>query len=193
MVRWLAKMAFRVFGWKTDGTISAEIKKGIIIFAPHTSSWDFVIGRFSLLIARVPLKVLIKKESFIFPINIVLKALGGIPVDRGKKNSMVENVAQQFTECDSLFVVVTPEGSRKLVRKWKRGFYLIALEAKVPIILAFIDYGNKTGGIGPVLYPCGDFDKDMDFIYQFYSTKTARYPGNFYLPQHIKNSISKTI
>ena len=178
-------LGFRLSGWRTDGTIPSDVKKGIIIFAPHTSLWDFVIGRFTLLIARIPTRVLIKKESFVFPLNMILRSLGAIPVNRGKKNLMVDRVVHLFNESNSLFVVITPEGTRKLVRQWKKGFYLIALEAKVPLILAFIDYGSKTGGIGPVLYPCGDFDKDMDFIYKFYIGKKGRHPERFYLPPNV--------
>ena len=185
MVRWLAKLAFFIFGWKTDGTLPSDVRKGVMIFAPHTSSWDFIIGRFTLLISRIPLRVLMKKESFVFPFRTILKALGVIPVDRGKKNLMVDRVVQLFNDNESLFVVITPEGTRKLVKQWKRGFYLIAVEAKVPIVLAFIDYGNKTGGIGPVFYPSGDYQKDMEFIYRFYSSKTARHPEKFFVPDYI--------
>jgi 1-acyl-sn-glycerol-3-phosphate acyltransferase len=87
-------------------------------------------------------------------------------------------------------VVITPEGTRKFVKQWKRGFYLIAMDAKVPIILSFIDYRDKTGGIGPVFYPTGDYNKDMEFIYQFYSSKTARHPENFFVPPNIQQGIS---
>ena len=188
MIRSIAKLAFYLSGWRTNGTVPPEVKKGVMIFAPHTSAWDFIVGRFTLLIARVPTRVLIKRESFVFPFNIILKALGAIPVDRGKKNLLVDRVVQLFNENNSVFVVITPEGTRKFVKQWKKGFYLIALEANVPIILSFIDYANKTGGIGPVIYPTGDYNKDMEFILKFYSTKTARFPEKFYVPQNIKDN-----
>ncbi|MFZ4523085.1 MAG: 1-acyl-sn-glycerol-3-phosphate acyltransferase [Bacteroidales bacterium] len=188
MLRLLAIIAFYIFGWKTDGTLPPDLKKGIIIFAPHTSKWDFVIGRLTLLIARIPLRVLIKKESFVFPWRTLLKSLGAIPVDRGKKNFMVDHLVQLFNESPLLFVVITPEGTRKLVKQWKKGFYLIAMEANVPIILSYIDYGKKTGGIGPVFYPGGDYAKDMEFIYKFYGTKQARHPGLFYMPQNFTSN-----
>jgi 1-acyl-sn-glycerol-3-phosphate acyltransferase len=187
MLKWLAKIAFRLFGWETDGTLPPDIKKGVIIFAPHTSNWDFVIGRLTLLIAKIPLKVLIKKELFVFPNNLILNALGAIPVARGKKNYMIEHALELLEESGSIFILITPEGSRKLVKQWKKGFYLLAIEAKVPIILSFIDYVDKTGGIGPIFYPSGDYNKDMEFIYKFYSTKRAKYPEKFYLPLELDN------
>jgi 1-acyl-sn-glycerol-3-phosphate acyltransferase len=89
-------------------------------------------------------------------------------------------------------VVITPEGTRRLVKQWKKGFYLIALEAKVPIVLSFIDYREKTGGIGPVLYPSGDYNKDMELIYRFYGSKMARHPEKFYTPPEISSRDSNS-
>jgi 1-acyl-sn-glycerol-3-phosphate acyltransferase len=94
---------------------------------------------------------------------------------------MVEQISDLFGKSEHMIVVITPEGTRRLTRQWKKGFYLIALEAKVPIALAFIDYGNKTGGVGPVITPTGDYKKDMEFIMNFYKDKTARHPDRFNL------------
>jgi 1-acyl-sn-glycerol-3-phosphate acyltransferase len=187
MISRLSKIILHLFGWHTNGKLPPGITQAVMIVAPHTSTWDFIIGRLTFYGTGPKLRVLIKKEAFIFPLNILLKALGGVPVDRGKKNNMVENVASLFKVHKSLVVVITPEGTRRLSRHWKKGFYLIALEAGVPIALAFIDYRNKTGGVGPLLYPSGDFDRDMTIIYDFYRDKTARHPENFFLP-----SIHKT-
>jgi 1-acyl-sn-glycerol-3-phosphate acyltransferase len=170
------------------------VKKAVVIVAPHTSYWDFVIGRLTFFASGTRMRVLIKKESFVFPLGILLKSVGAIPVDRGKKNNMVGQVVQLFNEAASLCVVITPEGTRKLVRHWKKGFYMIAVEAKVPIALAFIDYGNKTGGIGPLVYPSGDFEKDMEFINNFYRDKTGKFPGQFNLTAEafVKNESKET-
>jgi 1-acyl-sn-glycerol-3-phosphate acyltransferase len=178
----ISQWILNLFGWHTSGFLPPGIEKAVMIVAPHTSLWDFVIGRLTFAGTGPKLRVLIKKESFVFPLNLLLKALGGIPVDRGKKNNMVSNVASFFSEYESLVVVITPEGTRRLSRHWKKGFYLIALEAKVPIAVAFIDYRSKTGGVGPLIYPSGDFEKDMAIIYDFYKDKTARHPERFYLP-----------
>jgi len=178
----ISQLILNLFGWHTSGFLPPGINKAVMIVAPHTSTWDFVIGRLTFYGTGPKLRVLIKKEAFIFPLNILLKALGGIPVDRGKKNNMVENIASLFKEYESLVVVITPEGTRRLSRHWKKGFYLIALEAKVPIALAFIDYRNKTGGVGPLLYPSGDFEKDMETIYDFYRDKSPRHTERFFIP-----------
>lgn len=178
----ISQLILNLFGWHTSGFLPRGINKAVMIVAPHTSTWDFIIGRLTFYGTGPKLRVLIKKEAFIFPLNILLKMLGGVPVDRGKRNNMVENVASLFKEYESLVVVITPEGKRSLSRQWKKGFYLIALEAKVPIALAFIDYRKKTGGVGPLLYPSGDFEKDMAIIYDFYRDKTARHPERFFVP-----------
>jgi 1-acyl-sn-glycerol-3-phosphate acyltransferase len=152
-----------------------------MIVAPHTSYYDFVIGRLTFWASRVKIRVLIKAEVFVFPFGMFLKHFGGVPVTRGKKNNMVEQISDLFGKSEHMIVVITPEGTRRLTRQWKKGFYLIALEAKVPIALAFIDYGNKTGGVGPVITPTGDYKKDMEFIMNFYKDKTARHPDRFNL------------
>jgi len=170
-----------LFGWDTSGDMPPGIKKAIIIVAPHTSYWDFVIGRLTFWRSKVKIRILIKKEVFVFPLGFLLKKLGGLPVDRGKKNNMIDGVVRLFDEAESLVVVITPEGTRRLVRQWKKGFYLIALAAKVPIALGYIDYANKKGGVGPVIYPSGDYEKDMAFINEFYHDKTGKYPEKFNL------------
>ena len=141
----ISKLILRIFGWHTSGSLPPGIKKAVMIVAPHTSYWDFVIGKLTYWSSRTQIRILIKKESFRFPLGILLRWLGAIPVDRGKKNNnMVEQVIRVFSEHETLVVVITPEGTRSLVRQWKKGFYLIAMGAQVPIALAFIDYKNKN-------------------------------------------------
>ena len=182
MFRWLSKTILRLFGWRTNGALPDGIKKAVVVSAPHTSYWDFVVGRLTFWAIRVNIRFLIKKEVFIFPLGWMFEQIGGLPVDRGKyKSNMVKQVVSMFNEHDSLVVVITPEGTRNLVENWKKGFYLIALEAGVPLALSFIDYKNKTGGICPILHPTGDYEKDMVFIQDFYRDKTACHPERFNL------------
>lgn len=182
MLRKLSKYTLKLFGWNTNGALPEGIAKAVVVNAPHTSYVDFIIGRLTFWAIRVNIRFLIKKEAFFFPLGILLTKLGGIPVDRGKYGSkMIRQVVTLFHESDSLMVIVTPEGTRKRVTEWKKGFYLIALGANVPIALSFIDYGTKTGGIGPIIYPTGDFEADLKKIQEFYLDKTARHPERFNL------------
>ena len=178
----ISQLILNLFGWHTNGHLPQGVDKAVVIVAPHTSTWDFVIGRLTFFGTKPRLRFLIKKEAFFFPFGYFLKWLGGVPVDRGKKNYMVENVAELYNKYKSIIVVITPEGTRRMARHWKKGFYMIAMEAKVPIALAYIDYEKKTGGIGPLIHPTGDFDKDMEFIYDFYRDITACHPERFHLP-----------
>ena len=94
---------------------------------------------------------------------------------------MVTKAVELFDQNESMVIVITPEGTRKLSRQWKKGFYVIAMEAKVPIALAFIDYRRKMGGLGEIFYPTGDYEKDIAYILNFYKDKTARHPELFNL------------
>lgn len=181
LMKIISRLVLRLIGWKIEGEIPKEVKKCVILAAPHTSNWDFVIGRLSYWSLQVPVKFLIKKEAFDHPLGFLVKKMGGIPVDRHKSTHMVEQVAELFNKNEILNVIITPEGTRKLVTNWKRGFYFIALRAKVPIVMGFVDYKTKQGGFGPVLYPTGDYDADLKIIEAFYRTKTAKHPEKFSL------------
>lgn len=177
----IAGIILWLIGWKVKGSVPSGIKKCVIIAAPHTSNWDFVIGRLAYWKLGVPVKFLIKREAFDHPLGGLVKKLGGIPVDRNKSNNLVEHVAELFKQYDELNVIITPEGTRKLVTEWKRGYYYIALRAGIPMVLGFVDYKRKEGGFGPTIYPSGDYDADFELIKEFYRDKTAKYPERFNL------------
>jgi len=177
----LATFVLKIIGWKISGEIPKDVKKAVLIQAPHTSLWDFVIGRIVFWYYGYPIKLLIKKEAFKFPFGGFMKALGGIPVNRKKNERMVDAVARMMAEHERIILVITPEGTRTRVDNWKRGFYYIALKAKVPIALGWIDYPDKRGGIGPLIYPSGDFDKDFKEIEDFYRGFRGRNPEWFNL------------
>ncbi|MEA2022529.1 MAG: lysophospholipid acyltransferase family protein [Candidatus Caldatribacteriota bacterium] len=177
----LAKLILRLWGWKINGCIPPNVNKCIIVAAPHTSNYDFIIGRLAYSSMGIKANFLIKKEVFKFPFSGMFKAMGGIPVDRGKRNNMIGQIAGLFDKHESLYVVITPEGTRKLVRKWKKGFYLIAQKANIPIALGYINYAKKEGGVGPVIIPTGDYNKDLITIQDFYRDITPRHPAKFNL------------
>jgi 1-acyl-sn-glycerol-3-phosphate acyltransferase len=180
MIRRISHIVLRLFGWHTSGLLPEGVKKAVIIVAPHTSYYDFVIGRLTFWASGVKIRVLIKSESFFFPLGIFLRWLGGVPVVRGQKNNLIDQVTELFDKSKELVVVITPEGTRKKVRQWKKGFYLIAVQAQVPIALGYIDYSKKRGGVGPLIMPTGDYDKDMEKILEFYKGIKGRHPERFF-------------
>jgi 1-acyl-sn-glycerol-3-phosphate acyltransferase len=184
MLKRISEFVLWLFGWHTNGSLPEGLKKAVVVSAPHTSVWDFVIGRFTFWACCVNIRFLIKAEACRPPFGWFMRNLGGIPVERGTSNRMVDQVVKLFSENDSMVVLITPEGTRRYAEHWKKGFYLIALKANVPIVLSFINYGNKTGGIGPVIMPTGDYEKDLAVIQDFYRDKIARHPERFNLSPH---------
>ena len=166
-----------LFGWKIDKT-PPTVSKCVVCMGPHTSNWDFVIGRLTFSYYGVNTKFLIKKELFRPPFGGLMRKMGGIPVDRKHKNNMTKVAVEEFKKTDNLFLVFTPEGTRKYNSHWKKGFYHIALEAKVPIYVAYIDYKNKTGGWDSLFEPTGDVDVDIKEIKKRLSKYTGKVPEN---------------
>jgi 1-acyl-sn-glycerol-3-phosphate acyltransferase len=185
---WLASFILKIFGWKVEADDMSELKKAVIIMAPHTSNWDFPIGRFALYSQKISIKTMIKKESFWFPMSIFLKWVGAIPVDRSNSQKALKSVTDAFKKADEFILLIAPEGTRSLAKRWKKGFYFIAQTAEVPIALGFLDYKKKIAGLGPVIYPSGDYDEDLKKIEAFYSDKAPRFPENFNLSEMYRKS-----
>ncbi len=171
----------RLLSWKITGEIPTSIEKAVIIVAPHTSLWDFVYGRFAFWILDIDVRVMISEKYFKWPLGRLLTILGGHPVKQTRINRLLLEIFNHFKKSNSFFLVITPEGTRKLVKRWKKGFYQIAVENNVPIIMAFIDYKDKKGGLGPVFYPTGDFSTDIKEIENFYCHFHAKHPELFNL------------
>ena len=182
MLRWLGEKTLKLLGWKVVGNIPDDVKKCVIAVAPHTCIADFILGRLAYCSVGKPVKFLIKKEFFDnFILRGLLKKLGGIPVDRSRNNNTVNEVSALFKQYDELNLIITPEGTRKLVHRWKRGFYYIAEKAHVPIVLGFLDFKKKELGFGPMLYPKGDFDEDWKIMEKFYRGINAKHPERYNL------------
>lgn len=181
-MRLFSKFIFFITGWKVAGAVPKDIRKAVMVAAPHTSMWDFLYVTCAFSLMRLPMKLTVKKEMFFFPIGIILKALGGMPIDRTPKNpgqkrlSTVEAMINLFDTEEKVFIVVTPEGTRKKVNRWKSGFYRVAEGAGVPIILGYLDYKNKKAGVGPVIHPTGDMDADIEKIKVFYRAIVPKHP-----------------
>jgi|LakMenEpi03Aug12_release.lakeMendotaPanAssembly.Ray.scaffolds.fasta_scaffold249011_2 1-acyl-sn-glycerol-3-phosphate acyltransferase len=182
ILRWLALQLFRVLGWKLMGNIPHGIRKAVLVVAPHTSNWDGFYGLLFCFVKQLPIRFAIKKEVLFFPIGPGLKWIGAIPIDRKKKSastnggSMVQLMTAMLQQQDTLMLIIAPEGTRSRVKRWKQGFYHIALQAKVPLVLSYIDYKQKHIGFGPTVYPTGDIAKDLPQIQAFYKDKVGKYP-----------------
>ncbi|WDP89213.1 MAG: lysophospholipid acyltransferase family protein [Desulfobacter sp.] len=170
----IARAGLAIFGWRVQGRMP-DLKKFILIAAPHSSNWDFVFFLFAIFKLQVPVHWMGKHTMFPLPFRHLLQRLGGIPIDRTQKGDTVKTMANEFSSADRLVVTIAPSGTRQRVTKWKTGFYRIASAAGVPIVLGFIDYKKKVIGIGPAVIPTGHLDSDMKKIQLFYRNKSGRY------------------
>jgi len=168
----------KLLGW--NYVLPVEIPaKCVICVAPHTSNWDFVIGMaFYRSIGGNP-HVLMKKEWFVFPLKYFLNSLGALPVDRKKRASVSDQMVELFHSRDHLQLAISPEGTRSKNVHWKTGFYYIALNANVPITLAYIDYSKKEVGVAEIFHPTGDIKSDMEKIKSYYKDVKAKHPKKF--------------
>lgn len=178
MIQKIASILYHALGWKAEGEIPADLKKYIILAAPHTSNWDFFYGRLFFIMKGIPLKFFIKKEWYIFPFNYLFKALGGIPVNRSKNQKLTDQIAAVFDEYEELAIMIPPEGTRSYNPNWKKGFYYIAQKAQVPLVLGYIDFKNKTGGFGPIFELSDNVEKDIEKIKDFYRPIKGKFPEN---------------
>ena len=177
---WLAKLLFWITGWTFKGNVAKKYRKAVMIAAPHTSNWDIVYARAAFYLMGIPVRFTIKKEWMKGPLGALLKALGGVGIDRNKtgkmKVSMVEAMIDLFESREELIILITPEGTRSYAPEWKTGFYYVAQGAGVPIFLGYLDYANKEAGIGPHIFPNGKIEEQIEEIKSFYRTKKGKYP-----------------
>lgn len=176
---WILKMA----GWKITYSV-VEPAKSVICVAPHTSNWDFIVGKLCYWGLEKDAAFLMKKSWFFFPLGYVFRAMGGVPIDRSKRMSVTQQMMEEFKKRDKFHLAITPEGTRKPVSEWKKGFYYIAVGAGVPIQMAYFDFGKKEMGITEVFYPTGNEEADFAHIYDFYRGVSGRNPENFVIPAH---------
>ena len=168
----------KILGWKHKVSIP-DYDKYVICAAPHTSNWDLIIGKlFYGAIGRRTL-FMMKKEWFFEPLGTFFRFIGGIPVDRSQKHSLVDQMVEQAKSRSIFHLAITPEGTRSPNPEWKKGFYYIALNAQIPIVLIGIDYKTKTITAEKTIYPCGDYEKDIKEIKNYFKQFTGKYPENF--------------
>jgi 1-acyl-sn-glycerol-3-phosphate acyltransferase len=170
----------RLTGWQVQGALPPEAGKSVLIAAPHTSNWDLPYTLMLAFVLRLNVYWMGKASLFRWPFGPVMRWLGGIAVDRSRSGNLVAASAAALVNADGpTQLVVPPEGTRGKTRHWKTGFYYIALEARVPIVLAFVDYERKVGGLGPLFTPTGDVERDLAQIKRFYAPIKGKRPTQF--------------
>ena len=169
---------YKLLGWKTK--VSApDYDKYIICAAPHTTNWDLFIGKLFMGAIDRETGFMMKKDWFFWPLGPIFRWMGGIPVDRSRKTSLVDQMIKIAKSSQKFHLAITPEGTRKANPNWKKGFYYIAQGAGLPIILVAIDYEKKCITAEKVIHPSGDLDKDMREIKLYYKNFKGKYPENF--------------
>ncbi|MBO4661142.1 MAG: 1-acyl-sn-glycerol-3-phosphate acyltransferase [Bacteroidaceae bacterium] len=169
---------FRWLGFRTEVTVPMP-EKYILALAPHTSNWDFVIGRLYSNAVGLKCNFLMKKEWFFWPLGILMRKMGGVPVYRNRQMGSTDILADKAKESDEFRLCITPEGTRKPNREWKRGFYYIALKADIPILLYGLDYERRLIKCTKMFVPTGDVEKDMMEIKEYFSEFKGRHPQKF--------------
>ena len=184
------RLFLRLLGWRVAGTLP-DTRHWVLIGAYHTSNLDTPLMLAAAFVLGVPLSWLAKGELFRGPLAPLLRAVGGIPVDRSQRSNTVQQMVELFRTRPEFYLALSPEGTRKRSEYWKSGFYHIAVGAGVPIVLGFIDYRTREVGVGPFLVPTGDLEADMRVIRAFYEPIQPRYPdkkGPIVLPEQAERA-----
>ncbi|MDO8364810.1 MAG: 1-acyl-sn-glycerol-3-phosphate acyltransferase [Actinomycetota bacterium] len=179
MTKLLARFWLFIWRWETIVPPTAMPQKCVIIAAPHTTNWDFPITLAMAKVTGVKISWLGKRALFKGPMGPVMRRLGGVAIDRGAPGGMVAALTAEFATRDHLMLVVPAEGTRSRTEYWKSGFYRIAQQAQVPVVLAYVDRATRSGGFGPAITLTGDMKADMDEVREFYEGKEGLRPNRF--------------
>lgn len=178
LFKWLCVLWFRITGWRAPKGIPPSVRQYVLVVAPHTSNIDFFVGVAARKILKLNVKYIAKRELFKFPIKRLLINLGGFPVDRSAKGKLVDQMVENFRKIEDFAITVTPEGTRGRVSKWKTGFYYIALNAKVPVVMSGFDYKKKEVLLSDPFYLTGNIESEMDEMHKFFGKITPKHPEN---------------
>jgi 1-acyl-sn-glycerol-3-phosphate acyltransferase len=175
---WRTRLAWRLLaraGWRIVFPPRVPARC-VIVFYPHTSNWDFVVGLLVIWALALDVHWAGKDTLFRWPLGAMFRAWGGIAVNRRERTGLTARLAEEFARTDVLRLAIAPEGTRRRTTAWKSGFYHVAMAARVPILLAFIDYPRHEVGIGAEIAPTGDAESDIARMAAFYAGKTGRHP-----------------
>ncbi len=179
MKKFIANFIFFISGWKSKYETEYSTERCVMIAAPHTSNWDFLFAICVYWKHGVEAKFFIKDTYTKGFVGYFFNKLGAIGVARGKKNNLVEFAVNLYNTNDKLVLLVPAEATRKRVGKWKKGFYVIAKKANVPVALGYLDYKKKIAGVGGLIHLSDSFEEDMQKIQYFYKNISAKYPENY--------------
>lgn len=174
--RFVGRTWMSVFGWRVEGVTDLP-PKAVLIASPHTSNWDFPFTLAVSYVLDLEFSWLGKHTLFEPPFGFFFRWLGGVPVDRRDRNNLVAAVVDVLKQRDELILIIAPEGTRSRTKRWKTGFYYVALGAGVPIILGYLDFPRKRGGILHVFHPTGDIEADMATIRRYYDGIEGKHPS----------------
>ena len=161
MFQKICYVLLKLHGWKiTDQVGMDKLKKCVMVAAPHTSNWDYYYTMLMFFGLGIKFKFLAKKSLFGFPFGWIMRATGGIPVDRTKANFLIPKMVKLFGDVNEMSLLIAVEGTRSYAKQWKPGFYHIAKGAEVPIACGFLDYAKRTGGFLAAFVPTGDYEKE---------------------------------
>ena len=177
---YLASFIMRLLGWRVDGKLP-DLPKFVLIGAPHTSNWDFILFLGVIFSLRANVRFMGKAEIFRSPIGFFFRYCGGVPVDRKKSTGLVEQMVKACNESEKFILTIAPEGTRHQVQEWKRGFYHIARGAGIPIVIAVVDGKHKTVRVGQVFHPTEDIEADMKSIQEFFAGVVGINPRRKYI------------
>ncbi len=177
MLKKLSIKILNIFGWKIR-VIDLPVDRYVIIGAPHTTNWDFPLALLTIAATGLKFSWAAKDSLFFFPLGNLFKKIGGIPVNRKVRNDFLRVILSKFKEQEDFVIAIAPEGTRSYTDHWKCGFYQIAVEAEAKIGLGYVDFTSKTVGIGKIITPTGNLEKDFTEIAAFYQDKTGLYPQN---------------
>ncbi|MFN3713092.1 MAG: lysophospholipid acyltransferase family protein [Alcanivoracaceae bacterium] len=178
---WLGLLLLRLFHWRITGELP-NISKAVVIVAPHTSNWDGVFGLSAIMALKLRVNVLGKDTLFVGPLGWLLRNIGVIPLDRSSPQGMVKQISDRFRSEEKMFLAIAPEGTRHAAERWKTGFYQIAHEAGVPILLVAFDFARREVRILGTLMPSGDIQADMQTIFATYRGIQAKNPDKLSHP-----------
>jgi 1-acyl-sn-glycerol-3-phosphate acyltransferase len=180
-LRLISNLTMHLFGWKVEGTLP-DLPKYVIIGAPHTSNWDFMLFLGVIFRLKVKVRYMGKAELFRNPFGWFFYYCGGVPVDRSKSQGLVEQMVEACEKTKQFVLVIAPEGTRHGVKEWKRGFYHIAKGTGMPIVMAKVDGRQKTIRVGQVFHPTDDMEADMQAIQDAFKGIVGVHPQKKYIP-----------